>query len=64
MWAKVPVGKTSNDITNELLYNHDVFITPGTVFGSNGEGYIRFSLCVSEGIILEVLNRISKNILL
>ena len=61
VWAKIPKGKTSNEITDELLYNYNVFITPGTVFGSNGEGYIRFSLCVEEEKIQEVLTRISKN---
>ena len=43
------------------LYKYDVFITPGTIFGSNGEGYIRFSLCVDEDKILEVLKRVSKS---
>jgi len=59
VWAKIPKGKNSIEITDELLYQHDVFIAPGTVFGSNGEGYIRFSLCVKEEIIQEVLTRIS-----
>lgn len=61
VWAKIPEGKTSNEITDELLYKYDVFITPGTIFGSNGDGFIRFSLCVNEDKILEVLKRISKN---
>ncbi len=60
VWAKIPKGKTSNEITDELLYKYDVFITPGTVFGTKGEGYVRFSLCVKEEKIQEVLTRISK----
>jgi aspartate/methionine/tyrosine aminotransferase len=60
VWAKIPKDKTSNEITDELLYKYNVFITPGTVFGSNGEGYIRFSLCVPEKKIKEVLTRIKK----
>jgi len=60
VWAKIPKGKTSNEICDELLYLHDVFITPGTVFGTNGEGYIRFSLCIKEDKIQEVLTRVSK----
>ena len=36
----------------------DIFITPGTVFGSQGEGYIRFSLCVTSEIIKEAIARI------
>jgi len=61
VWAKIPKGKTSNEITDDLLYKYDVFITPGTVFGTNGEGYIRFSLCINEAKIQEVLTRISQN---
>ncbi len=60
VWAKIPVGKSSIEITDDLLYKYDVFVTPGTVFGTNGEGYIRFSLCVIEEKIQEVLTRILK----
>lgn len=61
VWAKVPAGKTSEEITDQLLYEFDVFITPGTVFGTQGQGYVRFSLCVDENKIQEVLKRLSKN---
>lgn len=57
VWAKLPEGMKSEEITDELLYKKNVFITPGTVFGSNGEGYIRASLCVEESVLKEVLNR-------
>ncbi|WP_299160407.1 aminotransferase class I/II-fold pyridoxal phosphate-dependent enzyme [uncultured Tenacibaculum sp.] len=57
VWAKIPKGKTSEEITDEILYDKDIFITPGTVFGSQGEGYIRFSLCVSKEVINNALNR-------
>ena len=60
VWAKVPANKTSEDIVNDLLYNKDVFIAPGFIFGSKGEGYVRFSLCASEENIEEALNRIKK----
>ena len=40
-----------------ILKNKGVFITPGSIFGSQGEGYIRFSLCVDEDIIREAINR-------
>lgn len=62
VWAKIPSGKSSEEITDELLYKHDVFLTPGIVFGSNGEGYIRLSLCIAEERLKEVLTRISKEI--
>lgn len=58
VWAKVPKGKLANELTDELLYKKDVFITPGMIFGSNGDDYIRFSLCVKEDKIKEVLKRI------
>lgn len=61
VWAKIPANTNSQEITDHILYNHDVFITPGIVFGSKGEGYIRFSLCVEESKILEVLKRLTKS---
>ena len=58
VWAKLPIGITnSEDFVDELLYQKDLFITPGTVFGNNGEGYVRFSLCISEEKIKEVLSK-------
>lgn len=59
VWAKLPEGKNSTEFTDRLLYENDVFITPGNIFGSHGEGYIRASLCVSETLLKEVLNRLS-----
>ncbi len=58
IWAKLPEGaKSSEDFIDEVLYNKDLFIAPGTIFGSNGEGYIRFSLCVTEEKIKEAIKR-------
>lgn len=58
VWAKLPEGsKSSEDFIDELLYEKNIFIAPGTIFGSNGEGYIRFSLCVEEEKIKEALER-------
>jgi LL-diaminopimelate aminotransferase len=59
VWAKLPEGKNATAFTDKLLYENDVFITPGNIFGSNGEGYIRASLCVSETVLKEVLNRLT-----
>jgi len=59
VWAKLPEGSTaSEDFIDNILYTKDIFIAPGTIFGSNGEGYIRFSLCVSEEKIREAIARI------
>ena len=58
VWCKLPKGKTSEEMIDDLLYNKHIFAAPGTIFGSQGEGYIRFSLCVSEEKINEAINRI------
>ncbi len=58
VWAKLPEGSTSSEqFVDEVLYNKNIFIAPGTIFGSNGEGYIRFSLCVTEDKIREAIGR-------
>ncbi len=58
VWAKLPkAASDSETYVDSLLYEKDIFITPGTVFGSNGEGYIRFSLCISKGKIQEAIER-------
>ena len=58
VWAKVPEGKSAEGMVDELLYEKNIFIAPGTIFGSQGEGYIRFSLCVPEEKIEEALSRV------
>jgi aspartate/methionine/tyrosine aminotransferase len=58
VWAKLPDNlKSSEDYINELLYDKNIFVAPGTIFGENGEGYIRFSLCVKEEKIKEAIER-------
>ena len=58
VWCKLPEGaKASEEFIDEVLHDKDIFIAPGTIFGSNGEGYIRFSLCVSEEKIKEAIER-------
>jgi LL-diaminopimelate aminotransferase len=58
VWAKLPSGsKDAETFVNDLLYEKDLFITPGTIFGSNGAGYIRFSLCIKEEKIQEAIKR-------
>jgi aspartate/methionine/tyrosine aminotransferase len=58
VWAKIPQGKKAVEVTDAVLYDKDIFITPGTIFGSQGEGYIRFSLCVTSEVIKEAISRI------
>jgi aspartate/methionine/tyrosine aminotransferase len=58
VWAKLPEGIDSSEaFIDNILYTKDLFITPGTIFGSNGEGYIRFSLCITEEKIKEAIAR-------
>ena len=58
VWAKLPENAAdSESFIDEVLYQKDIFIAPGTVFGSNGEGYIRFSLCVKKEKIKEAIER-------
>ena len=59
VWGKIPdKWKNSKALVDHLLYKHKVFVTPGFVFGSNGDGYIRISLCAKEEILKEALHRI------
>ncbi|WP_299128034.1 aminotransferase class I/II-fold pyridoxal phosphate-dependent enzyme [uncultured Winogradskyella sp.] len=58
IWAKLPSKIKSEAFTDKVLKKHSIFITPGTVFGSNGEGYVRFSLCAPEETIKEAITRI------
>ena len=58
VWAKLPVGiNSSEEFINNILTEKNIFIAPGTIFGSNGEGYIRFSLCIDEEKIKEAIKR-------
>ena len=59
VWAKIRAGVSSEDFIDKLLYDHSIFITPGTVFGSKGEGYVRFSLCAPEELINNAIERVS-----
>ena len=61
VWAKLKdTSKSSVDVIEKILQKYNVFITPGSIFGSQGEGYIRFSLCVKEEQIIEAIERITK----
>jgi LL-diaminopimelate aminotransferase len=62
VWAKVPDGITDGYAMSDLLlYNANVFITPGGIFGSAGKNYIRVSLCAPEDRIWECFERIKKS---
>ena len=58
VWAKLPPLVEAEEFIDVILKNNHVFITPGTIFGSKGEGYIRFSLCASNEDIEEAIARV------
>lgn len=58
VWGKINSNKSSKEMTDYLLYEKNIFIAPGFIFGKNGEGYIRFSLCVDEELIIEAKKRL------
>lgn len=59
VWAKNPAKyNTGYELSDEVLYNSNVFITPGGIFGSAGDGYIRVSLCGSVERFEEAIRRI------
>tara|TARA_B100001093_G_scaffold201152_5_gene193250 strand:- start:11062 stop:11700 length:639 start_codon:yes stop_codon:yes gene_type:complete len=58
VWAKINSKKSSKEMTDFLLYEKNIFIAPGFIFGKNGEGYIRFSLCIEDEFIIEAKRRL------
>jgi aspartate/methionine/tyrosine aminotransferase len=58
VWAKLPSGLKAEAFIDKLLLEQDIFITPGTIFGSQGEGYVRFSLCATTEEIEQAIQRI------
>ena len=60
VWAKINSNKKSKEFTDDLLYKHNIFIAPGDIFGSNGEGYVRFSLCATKELITKAIKRINE----
>jgi aspartate/methionine/tyrosine aminotransferase len=61
VWAKVPGEyKDGYALSDELLYQSNVFITPGGIFGSAGEKFIRISLCTTEEKLKLAISRVQK----
>lgn len=59
VWAAIPAGYTDGfAVSDEVLYNAGVFITPGGIFGDEGNNYVRVSLCATEQKIEESIERI------
>lgn len=61
LWGHIPSSyKNGEELADDLLYNHQIFITPGAVFGTQGDQNIRLSLCATEDKLSEALNRIQQ----
>lgn len=61
VWAQIPKDQLSSEkYCFALLERTGVFITPGTAFGDQGEGFVRISLCQPESVFLEAIERINK----
>lgn len=62
VWAAIPTGYTNGyQLSDEVLYNCNVFITPGGIFGNAGDNYVRVSLCNTVEKIEEAIQRIKNN---
>ena len=63
LWGRIPDNyATCEELTERVLHEARVFITPGFIFGSNGNRYIRISLCAKDDKIAEALQRIKTTI--
>ena len=60
IWAKIPSNVDDGfELSDKILYDNKVFITPGGIFGSNGNNFIRVSLCQKTDILKKALERIT-----
>jgi aspartate/methionine/tyrosine aminotransferase len=61
LWGRIPDAEESGEsLADRMLYEANVFITPGSVFGRAGDRYVRLSLCCPSERLTEALNRIRK----
>ncbi|MGB1307608.1 MAG: pyridoxal phosphate-dependent aminotransferase [Oceanihabitans sp.] len=60
VWAKLPTNTNAEKFIDALLYNKHIFLAPGTIFGTQGAGYIRFSLCAPITDLEKALARIKQ----
>lgn len=60
VWAKIPSKyKNCYELSDEVLYHSNVFITPGGIFGDSGDKYVRVSLCATVEKFEEAIRRIN-----
>ena len=58
VWAKTPASSDGHRTCDRALYDHDVFVTPGGIFGSAGNDYVRISLCTDVATLRRALERV------
>lgn len=59
VWAKIPPQyKSGFELSDEILHGANVFITPGGIFGNQGDGYVRSSLCARESVFEAAVERV------
>jgi aspartate/methionine/tyrosine aminotransferase len=62
VWARIPAGYESGYVlSDKILDENAVFITPGGIFGTQGNGYVRISLCAKEGVFQTAIDRIKNH---
>lgn len=59
IWAPIPKGWTSRQISREILFKAGVVVIPGDAFGQEGEGYVRIALVQEEERLMEAVRRIA-----
>lgn len=61
LWGKVPsTYKNAEELTELILHKSHIFITPGLIFGDQGNDYIRISLCANEELLKKTINRLNE----
>jgi aspartate/methionine/tyrosine aminotransferase len=62
VWAKIPAAFESGyALSDKILDENAVFITPGGIFGTQGDEYIRISLCAQESVFSQAIDRIKNH---
>ena len=63
LWGKVGrQWQSGKELSDHLLHRARVFVTPGFIFGSNGNSYVRISLCANQDTFKEVIERIERHL--
>ena len=61
LWGRIPESYSgSEELADKVLYGANVFLTPGFIFGSKGNRFIRISLCCNQDMLAEALRRIKE----